>query len=48
MELFVKLNQELGITIILVTHEPDVATYANRIIYLKDGHIINDVRAQKA
>lgn len=42
MELFVKLNKEVGKTIILVTHEPDIAEYSKRIIRFKDGNIIND------
>lgn len=37
MELFTKLNQELGRTIILVTHEEDIAKYAQRIIKIVDG-----------
>ncbi|WP_270181484.1 ABC transporter ATP-binding protein [Alkalihalobacillus sp. CinArs1] len=36
MELFVELNKE-GTTIIVVTHEPEVAAYANRVIYVRDG-----------
>jgi putative ABC transport system ATP-binding protein len=47
MALFVKLNREMDITIILVTHEMDVATYADRIIHFKDGRIINDERLNK-
>ena len=43
MALFKKLNEELGRTIILVTHEPDIAEYAKRIITFKDGNIISDV-----
>jgi putative ABC transport system ATP-binding protein len=42
MELFVKLNTESDITIILVTHEPDIATYSKRIIRFLDGHITSD------
>ncbi|MDA8101300.1 MAG: ABC transporter ATP-binding protein [Nitrospiraceae bacterium] len=42
MNLFVRLNNESGITIILVTHEPDIAAYSRRIIRFKDGHIVND------
>lgn len=40
MELFCTLNREDGITIILVTHEADVAAYAKRIVHFKDGLIL--------
>ncbi|MEI7475396.1 MAG: ABC transporter ATP-binding protein [bacterium] len=42
MELFVKLNEENKKTIILVTHEPDIAEYSKRIIRFKDGNLISD------
>ncbi|HZV46436.1 MAG TPA: ABC transporter ATP-binding protein [Thermodesulfovibrionales bacterium] len=42
MELFTRLNTESNITIILVTHEQDIATYSRRIIRFLDGHIISD------
>jgi putative ABC transport system ATP-binding protein len=42
MELFVRLNRESGITVILVTHEPDIAAYSKRIIRFLDGHIVSD------
>ncbi|OHA16809.1 MAG: hypothetical protein A3C79_00570 [Candidatus Taylorbacteria bacterium RIFCSPHIGHO2_02_FULL_45_28] len=42
---FQKLNEELGRTIILITHEPDVAEHADRIIYIRDGQIVEDGRA---
>ncbi len=41
MEIFQKLNDE-GTTIIMVTHEPDVAQYTKRIVLFKDGEIIDD------
>ena len=42
MEFFVKLNAVAGKTIILVTHEPDIAEYCKRIVRFKDGKIISD------
>ena len=42
MELFQKLNIESGITIILVTHEPDIATYSRRTIRFLDGRLVSD------
>ncbi len=42
MGLLCELNRRGGITIILVTHEPDLALYANRIIRLRDGKVISD------
>ena len=42
MEFFVNLNKKTGKTIILVTHEPDIAEYCKRIVRFKDGKIISD------
>ncbi len=42
MRLFSRLNEEEGITIMLVTHEPDVAAYARRIVTFRDGLITGD------
>ena len=44
MEFFVKLNEQMGKTIVLVTHEPDIAEYTKRILRFKDGKIIEDNR----
>jgi putative ABC transport system ATP-binding protein len=45
MQLFRKLNDERGITIMLVTHEPDVAAFAKRTVTFRDGHILSDTAA---
>jgi len=42
MELFQKLNNESGITVILVTHEPDIAVYSKRVIRFLDGRLVSD------
>jgi putative ABC transport system ATP-binding protein len=47
MELFVKLNTESNITIILVTHENDIAAYSKRIIKFLDGRIITDEQKER-
>lgn len=44
MDILEHLNREDGITIILVTHEPDIAAYASRELVMKDGQIVQDVR----
>jgi putative ABC transport system ATP-binding protein len=45
MQLFCELNQKMGRTIILVTHEEDIARYAKRIIKIVDGEISSDKRS---
>ena len=42
MEIFQKLNSESAITVILVTHEPDIAAYSRRVIRFLDGHVVSD------
>jgi putative ABC transport system ATP-binding protein len=42
MEIFQKLNREREITLVLVTHEPDIAQYAQRVVVFKDGRIKKD------
>jgi putative ABC transport system ATP-binding protein len=41
LDTFKKLNKEQGHTIILITHEPDVAIHADRIIYVRDGMLVS-------
>jgi putative ABC transport system ATP-binding protein len=48
MDLFSDLNQREGITVVLITHEPDIATYANRLVRLADGRVIYDGPVQHA
>ena len=48
MELFTRLNDERGITIMLVTHEPDVAAYAKRVVTFRDGHVVADQAREEA
>lgn len=48
MELFTKLNTESNITIILVTHEHDIAAYSRRIIKFLDGYVVSDEPRTKA
>jgi putative ABC transport system ATP-binding protein len=42
MELLVRLNRERGMTIVMVTHEPDMAAFARRIVHFHDGLIASD------
>src|SRR5580693_5188631 len=44
---FQKLNEDHGRTIVLITHEPDVAEHAQRIIMIRDGLLISDQKAHK-
>lgn len=48
MALFSDLNQREGITIVLITHEPDIATYAQRLVRLTDGRIVYDGAVEHA
>jgi putative ABC transport system ATP-binding protein len=43
MALFQELNRD-GTTVVIVTHEPDIAAYANRLIRFRDGHVLSDKR----
>ena len=48
MELLNQLNQEHGITIIMVTHEKEMAAYAKRVVHFIDGKIVEDQPGTKA
>jgi putative ABC transport system ATP-binding protein len=47
MGLFQRLNIERGITVLLITHEPDIAEYGTRIVSCRDGHIVADRSVEK-
>jgi putative ABC transport system ATP-binding protein len=42
MGIFQRLNRDMGITIIMITHEPDIASFAKRDILFRDGKIVDD------
>jgi putative ABC transport system ATP-binding protein len=44
MDIFQRLNRERRITLVLVTHEPDIAAYADRVVVFRDGRIQKDYR----
>jgi putative ABC transport system ATP-binding protein len=46
MRIFQELNERQGITIILVTHEPDIAQFSKRVITFRDGRIRSDTRVE--
>ena len=48
METLCSLNREQGVTIVLVTHEADIAAYADRSVTMRDGVIISDERVAKS
>ncbi len=47
METLRSLNRERGVTIVLVTHEADIAAYADRVVTMRDGKIVADERVSK-
>jgi putative ABC transport system ATP-binding protein len=47
MDIFQELNEKESLTIVLVTHEPDIADFAKRIIHFRDGRVTRDYVVQK-
>jgi putative ABC transport system ATP-binding protein len=47
LALLQRLNRETGVTIVLVTHEPDIAACANRVMTFRDGRMVSDVRQEQ-
>lgn len=46
MEIFQRLNLERNLTIVIVTHEPDIARYAERIVRFRDGRVLRDTAVE--
>ena len=44
LEIFQRLQRESGLTLIVVTHEPDIAAHFARVITFRDGEVISDTR----
>ncbi|MFV9504249.1 MAG: ABC transporter ATP-binding protein [Oscillochloridaceae bacterium umkhey_bin13] len=44
LELLRRACDELGATIVMVTHDPRAASYADRVVFLKDGHLVRELR----
>jgi putative ABC transport system ATP-binding protein len=42
MDIFMRLNREQGITVVFVTHDPEIAAYTQRVIRLRDGLVVQD------
>ena len=42
MDLIVSFNRDRGITVLMVTHEPDIAAYAERVVHVREGRILKD------
>jgi macrolide transport system ATP-binding/permease protein len=47
MDLLTRLNREQGITVIIVTHDPDIAAYTDRVVTFRDGVILSDHRQRE-
>ena len=45
MAIFQRLNRD-GITLVVVTHDPDIASYARRTLHFKDGRLLSDERVE--
>jgi putative ABC transport system ATP-binding protein len=47
MDIFQRLNAERNLTILLVTHEPDIARFANRVVLFRDGRVRRDAPVEE-
>jgi putative ABC transport system ATP-binding protein len=42
MDILQRLNREQGLTVLLITHEHDIAEYATRVVTVRDGRVLSD------
>ena len=47
MKLFKKLNESMGVTIIMVTHDPNIASYSDKTYIIKDGSLYQEIINRK-
>jgi putative ABC transport system ATP-binding protein len=47
MEILQRLNRERGLTVVLITHEPDIAEYAERVVVFRDGRVVKDEKVAR-
>ncbi len=47
MQTLTRLNRDQGVTVVVVTHEADIAAYADRVLTMRDGEIVSDARSPK-
>jgi len=47
MEILQRLNRERGLSVVLITHEPDIAEYAERVVAFRDGRVVKDEKVAK-
>ena len=43
MKIFTAINEELNTSILMVTHDPYIASFCNRVIFIKDGNLYNEI-----
>ena len=48
MELLTGFNRDSGVTIVMITHEAEIAAYARRVVRFADGMVVSDVRQEGA
>jgi putative ABC transport system ATP-binding protein len=41
LSLLRQLNKDLGQTVVMITHNPEAATYGNRVLHMRDGMVVN-------